>query len=287
MFGRRDRAAFAAPYDPNALPGPTASYEVASPVPTRRHPRSRAVASTGARSPPDQRTAPAPASPRASARMASASSGSREAWPCPRVPCLERAARTISTFSCDIAYSASPTASRASVAIPVDAEPDDLAVAERPDHARSASRARSPLARPCRHGAQGQHDDLVAGSRNSSTSTRTSQASRSPRRPCLTADRPLPRCPARAVASDSNSTFVSKLAASSRRGRSASMQRTSSTFSCDIAYSSSPTALRASAWSRYERADESFPSRKTPTAPWGVSTTAPLPRPRPSSRPRD
>ena len=48
----------------------------------------------------------------------------------PRVKRLE-IARTISTFSCDIAYSDSPAASRASPVVAVLLDPNDLAVAER------------------------------------------------------------------------------------------------------------------------------------------------------------
>jgi hypothetical protein len=52
--------------------------------------------------------------------------------------------------------------------------------------------------------------------------------------------------------------------------------RTISTFSCDIAYSCSPAAARASAGSRYEQKWTTLPSRKVQVYATGPSASIPL-----------
>ena len=75
-----------------------------------------------------------------------------------------RARRTISTFSCDIAYSESPAASRASSRSEIARDADDLAVAERPD---VTDGAQPRAARAGRAARTGRARRLVAASRNS------------------------------------------------------------------------------------------------------------------------
>ena len=53
-------------------------------------------------------------------------------------------------------------------------------------------------------------------------------------------------------------------------------RRTTSMFSCDIAYSERPTASRACRWSRKSRPRTILPSRTSKSHPHGVATSGPL-----------
>jgi hypothetical protein len=57
-------------------------------------------------------------------------------------------------------------------------------------------------------------------------------------------------------------SYLAKTASKSPRSCASTMPRTISTFSRDIAYSSSPAAARASAWLGYMRAHTASASRK-------------------------
>ena len=156
--------------------------------------------------------------------------------------------RTVSTFSCDIAYSRSPRLRGPRLRSSNHSTADDLPVAEREhgpvvvvhlDPARPAARLPPHPHRPPR----------LARSLTSVASIRTVSHGSSAR------EQKLPdRVEARISFSGQSPTGTASTSASqsadqpalSRRAKASSDALTISTFSCDIAYSESPAASRAS-----------------------------------------
>ena len=169
---------------------------------------------------------------------------------------------TISTFSCDIAYSDSPAASRASASAPVEAEHrDSMPFAHRGalriQRAPISIRCRSPCRASDATRSQAMDSSAIEVSQRSSISADRAELP-------LRSDRLQSRAPVHGLVArldlpstaSTNSTSGSRVASSASRSprlQASKPRRTISTFSCDIAYSDSPAASRASARGRVLR----------------------------------
>ena len=200
-------------------------------------------------------------------------------------PCRVDSLRTISTFSCDIAYSSRPRSASASVAVEVDDEPCHLAVT---DVEQACSRgalldvdaaylAAAAGCAPARgHARRPARDTPPPRTRKSCHASNHGRAT--PRRHGAAA------CPAPRVGSIDDDEFdlgvrPTRPNRGTRRVPSAAkIERTRSRFS-DIAYSASPTALRASSRCCSSRGER--PSRLAVCTPGRLRgrSVSPLPSP--------
>ena len=167
---------------------------------------------------------------------------------------------------------------------------DDQAVPERVDlSVLSQAGSRSPWSAPASAG----QSAPLRGPRRRSVRTRIGRFPTRPATLASTASRPRVHGRRRAVqhrrlGTASHSTSGSRAPDRTRscpRGRPREATRNRSTFSCDIAYSDSPTASRASAWLAKSRKLRILPSRNVASCAISARRFNPVIRPVPVSSP--